>query len=459
MVFVTMKNYFDFYSVIVIVLLVITMLGVRGRRKTAAAAQSGKIAVASNSIVGKIKEGYESRTAVPMKYAEMDGLVRNFVVHGNEKIIRWESLVDMGDVYARGFFPYFLPNINVALDCYEVGTRCPDAKVRGNAEAKMTSIESSPMSEKDQQGRRIHVRYGESIIKLAEKYILETKKRQLLEKHQTDLEKRNNENRKKTNKDSRRRRLVGNKSTNRLNMETQRRLERIGGGSQNSHDHGITSASKSNITRLVEEFKREAKEFRPNDAVVEEAITTCKEVQSRADNSISTDTLANAHRAIVSLCPDEFYSETGVSQSQILDMVMWKISTIADTSVQNGLKETLCKRLSSGVENGNVVCGTGKVSRIISVFEGVLEGAQKGISINLVEREIAQLAAKVRHDVLVSIGPVGRKAYETGNNAKSEYASEMSKILRERVQAEYIENLNMEPSVINPLVDVYTHAY
>lgn len=58
------------------------------------------------------------------------------------------------------------------------------------------------------------------------------------------------------------------------------------------------------------------------------------------------------------------------------------------------------------------MCGTGKVPRIVSVFEGVLEKNQKSVSINLVEKEIAQWASKIRDEHLSSAGPIGRKAYE-----------------------------------------------
>lgn len=401
-----------------------------------------------NSITGAVKKVYASQTAVPSKYMEMDRIVREF-----EEDMRWQSLVDMGDIYARGLFPYLLPNDKVALSCYEIAAKCPDAVVRGNAQAKMTSMKNNPVSEEDRQGKKIHVRYGKSIVDLARKYIDEAHRRQKQKNQATTLETRNSKMRKDINK--------RNATRHRKSPTTRRRRwlgnaipDRIGGGSQNTHDHGITSATKSNIARLAEDFTRAGQSFRNADVVVKDVVDMCKSIP---DNEISKDELADAHHVIVSLSPDE-YSGTGVSQIQILDMAMWKISQVDDPHIQDNLRETLCKRLSSGVENGIVVCGTGKVSRIISIFEGVLQDAQKSISINLVEREIRQIAAKVRKDFLESIGPIGRKAYESDNSVP-EYSSRMTKILTERVTEEYIEKLNMKPSVINPLIDVYAEAF
>lgn len=394
-----------------------------------------------SSVVGVVKQVYTKQRAVPNKYHEMKIIIEEF-----KNAQMWENLVEMGDIYARGFFPYLLPDEKMALKIYEVATRCPNPIVRGNADAKITSMKDTPVSKQDREGQEMDTIYGKSIVNIAKMYIEIQEKPESINKKDTptELERRNSKKRKQLNKRTR--------NTAR-NVNTPRRLRRnvIGGGNQNTHDHGVTSATKSNIKTLSEEFATAGRKFRNDDVVLEEATEFCKK------SEISKEEISDAHHVLVTLSPDE-YSATGVSQIQILDMVLWKISTIPDVQIQEGVKETLCKRLASGFENGIVVCGTGKVSRIISVFEGVLENAQKSVSINLVEKEIAHLAVKIKEDFLNSVGPVGRKAYESDNSVP-EYSQSMSNKLREKVREEYVEKLSMKNSVINPLVEVYANAY
>lgn len=77
---------------------------------------------------------------------------------------------------------------------------------------------------------------------------------------------------------------------------------------------------------------------------------------------MTANDLVNAYHVVVSLSPDE-YSGTGVSQIQILGLVLVKISTNSDEHLRDSVRETLCKRLATGYERGYVVCGTGKISR------------------------------------------------------------------------------------------------
>lgn len=399
------------------------------------------------SVIGVAKQVYTKQRAVPKKYHEMKQMLEDF-----KRFQDWNTLVEMGDVYARGFFPYLLPNKEMAIACYEVATTCPDPIARGNAQAKITSMTDSPLSEQDQKGDGISTTYGISLVKIAsqvQKSLDKLKQQQPPDHRPTELEVRNSKRRREANKANLRQ--TKNTRNTRPTRNIARRLGRLGGGSQNTHDHGVTSATKTNIKNLADDFKSSGKSFRQDNVVLDEAIQLCK------DSVVSKDEVADAHHVIVSLSPDE-YSGTGVSQIQILDMVLWKISTISDTSIKSNMRETLCKRLASGFENGIVVCGTGKVSRIVSVFEGVLDKAQKSVSINLVEKEIAQLAAKIRHDFLQSVGPIGQKAYQTANSVP-EYSKTMSDSLRRTVREEYVEKLNMKESVINPLIEAYASAY
>ena len=147
-------------------------------------------------------------------------------------------------------------------------------------------------------------------------------------------------------------------------------------------------------------------------------MNICKDVLEKAkkDNTIqfTNDDLADAHRAIVSLTNDK-YSTTELTQVQILGRILQKIDQIEkdQKSLANNMKETFAKRMASSVEHGKIVCASGKISRALSVFEGVLEDSQKSVPMDVVRKEFGFLAEKIRNEYLEMVGPAARKAYNT----------------------------------------------
>lgn len=385
-----------------------------------------------------MKKAYSQCGATRGHYRDMEKSVRLFTRSPN---VPWILLVEIGDTYARGFYPYLKPDISMSELLYETAIKSPDHVVSAMALSKIS--ETNRPGEDDIRGKSMRKDFGNRMIKFAKEAIEESKEPK---EPKEPKEAKENLDREVSNSAKRR---ATNVIDIDINNNNRVRNDRIGGGSQNTHDHGVTSATKSNIKKLKAEFTAAGKGFRPEDDVRKESIDLCKK-------HLKGDDLVNSHHVIVSLSPDE-YSGSGVSQIGILDLVLWKISTLPE-DIRDNVRETLCKRLSTGFEKGVVVCGTGKVSRIISVFEGVLEQSQKSVSIDLVGREIAQMAAKIREDHLNSVGPIGRQAYETDNSVP-EYSTAMATKLKNYVREEYVEKLHMSPTVLRPIVDVYSGAY
>jgi hypothetical protein len=46
-------------------------------------------------------------------------------------------------------------------------------------------------------------------------------------------------------------------------------------------------------------------------------------------------------------------------------------TNIDDVTKQKNVKETLVKQMASGVEDGTLVCSTGKISRLIGTLDGI----------------------------------------------------------------------------------------
>ena len=76
----------------------------------------------------------------------------------------------------------------------------------------------------------------------------------------------------------------------------------------------------------------------------------------------------------------------------------WDTIQRQDDTLRENLIETLATQLATGIEHGVTVCSTGKITRMMSTFDGVynIEGVEKVKPMWALRDEIAGLAAKVR---------------------------------------------------------------
>ena len=399
-----------------------------------------------------VKHMYCASVAIKAHNALLKAMAQRVVDSINKDKPKWEYLVFIGDAYARGKYPFLAPNQRMALTCYKVAESCPSSTVAASAASRMREIVLNPVELADQTGAQMSTEHGNYACEMAARYIshnkpqrdrvsLQTKPRPAppLRHIRADIQPEQ----------------TRNTEADRVVDPNTRRYRNLGGGSQNTHDHGVVTATKTKIQQLQQEHAGYV--FRDHSAVVDEAVQLCNSVVEDPDSSgISKDTLHDAFEVATSLTSDE-YSDTGLTQIQILDLALKKIQSL-DPQVSKGVEETLCKRMATGIEDGRTVCATGKIARIVSVFEGVEENSQKAVPIAYVEREIAQMAAKVRDDFLERVGPVGKKAYESAQSVP-EYGTSMAAILREKVTEEYVHKLNMSPAIIGPLIELYSGSF
>lgn len=422
------------------------------------------------SILGNVKDVIIKKNAIPSHYRDLESLKKEFMkaIHANKEP-DWNILVHMGDLYARGVYPYLQPDDSAALQLYMVAAKTPDPNTASTAVSRYVDVKHNPVDRADRQGEPMCLNYAHDVARAANTFIRDTPEALFRDRKPTlklamvppppvkgpillsNTPPGNN----------RRARIVQRQplanTNNNTAPTTRRRLD-----AQNTHDHGVTSATKSNINTLKKEFESLGMKHDSNDVIIEKAMRIFRDVRERAKKdatgtvNFSADQLADCHNVVTTLTPDE-YSGTGVSQIHILGLVLWKLSTL-DQKTKEGVEETLGKRVASGIERGVPVCATGKISRCLSVFEGVLEDTQKSVSISVVKKEIAQLSAKVRDDFLKNVGPTGMEAY-CSELSVPEYSERMADDLRRRVKEEYIDKLHFSPSVIDPIVNVYADAY
>lgn len=436
--------------VIVCVILVFAYSAIAPQKKTLTKRNQNFLA-APRRAVQKIRA---SSSAINKYNRALGATTKRFADSAARNDPEWESIISIGDAYARGKYPFLRPNASMAVACYKIAARCPLASVGATARSRMREIVANPVEHLDQRGNEMSTQYGNAVCNIAATYISERKP--LLIGVSLKVRERPPLVPNPPAADIRPQRAQQIRTQQPPTHRRRATRRNIDGGAQNTHDHGVVAATKTNIKQLKQEHGDDAS-FRDHSAVVQEMMALCKDVvDDETSSGVSENTLNDVYEVATSLTNDQF-SDTGLTQIQILDVALNKIKTIDEPTAQ-GVKETLCKRLATGIEDGKTVCATGKVARIVSVFEGVLNDTQKAVSMAYVEREIAQMAAKVRDDFLDKVGPVGRSAYETTQSVP-EYGTSMAKILRDRVTEEYVEKLNMSPTIVDPLVELYSNSF
>lgn len=215
--------------------------------------------------------------------------------------------------------------------------------------------------------------------------------------------------------------------------------------SQNVHDHSISQTTRQNAAQIVEEGA-------DYDSI---ELVDCIMDRLR-ESKLSDKEIADAFRVLVSLVTDKIES-IGCSQLDVLNAVMNKIDGVKDGVVKKNLFETLGKNLASGVEREHVVCSTGKIARIVSTLEGTGLVKNKAVPIEVVRREIGQLASKVRDDVLQEASAEDVDVYNTGG--PSNLSVKMKKGFRDEIESVYVEGIGLSPKVLEPMVAIYAKEF
>ena len=453
-----MSRLSDVLKIVIVFVIVVYAVNVVGRKENVSEITPQKTSKPSILAAPKraMKHMYSASVAIQAHNALLKAMAQQLVdsIHSDKP--KWENLVFIGDAYARGKYPFLAPDERMALACYRVAESCPSSAVAASAASRMREIVLNPVEPADQRGADMSTKHGNYACEMAARYISQNKppRDRVSLKIKPRPRPPQQHARGDIQPEQTRDRNADAVATRAVDPNT-RRYRNLGGGSQNTHDHGVVTATKTNIKHLKDDCAGYV--FREHSAVVDEIVQLCNSVVEDSHSSgVSKDTLHDVFEVATSLTSDE-YSDTGLTQIQILDLALKKMQSL-NPQVSKGVQETLCKRMATGIEDGRTVCATGKIARIVSVFEGVEGNSQKAVSIAYVEREIAQMAAKVRDDFLERVGPVGRKAYESAQSVP-EYGTSMAAALREKVTDEYVHKLKMSPAIIGPLIDLYSGSF
>jgi hypothetical protein len=346
----------------------------------------------------------------------------------------WEHLMVMGDEYARGKYPHFLPNEDNALECYRTCAMCPNSDVASSAQHKYVELRQKGriISDEDRAGAPMPQIPFDILIQKAKQSLMSSNK---YDTFSTEF---------RTSQPIPQiappgfMNVLADRSVQHVLRPyvpppvpspvvpppvvrtTVRSNVDIRTDTQNVHDHSVISNTRLNLSSLPEVSTLET----------DDAVRDVKQMIDMSDLNIETK--HDALEMLGSLKDSE--TSIGVSQVSALSKVWKEILNIDDVTKQKNVKETLVRQMASGVEDGTLVCSTGKISRLIGTLDGIgRDGHKEARPMWAVRDEIARLAAKTRTD--------------SGDEAKD--------VFRKAVVSQYIDTLGLSESVIEPIITEY----
>ena len=328
----------------------------------------------------------------------------SFVTRGE-----WSALLQLGDVYRRGSYPTHTPNPDVALRIYRAACASPDPATAGAAQLKYIECRVDDIASEDVAGDPLPTYIAEECIALAARRIATSPSAARPRAPQAQVQ--------PTYIPVE----IDVWATHGADLVTT-----VPGGplaivsdTQNVHDHAVTRGMHKALRDMT------------SSGDASEDVTMCI-LESDASPTAKADALA-----VLDTLGTAQHSTLGTSEREALDKVWGRIRNLP-TEAARDAEKILVAQLASGVERGHVVCSTGKIARIVSTLDGLVETpAIKPMW--AVREEIGSLAASVRDE---------HGDDETGKNEFKRRAAEL-----------YIDELGMSADLIGNIVDAYAVGF
>lgn len=206
------------------------------------------------------------------------------------------------------------------------------------------------------------------------------------------------------------------------------------GQSQNVHDHAVLEEATKAMQSLP------ASSENPGDGWRRLHST----LRGSACFDVSSQERKDALRVLDRMKSGIVHGRLGMTEEEALDRVMARIDDPINADRRDNLLETLIKSLATGVEDGEVVCSTGRIMRVV----GALDGADAGELFHLksdhvVDEEVRHLVARTRDEALTELEGKDRMGYDEDD---PEVMERIRQVIRERVEREYSSVL--QPAVL-----------
>lgn len=373
----------------------------------------------------------------------------------------WELLLQLGDVYFRGAYPRWRPDVDAALACYQWAARAPRGDVAGLAQAKYIEARTEPVNDQDVAGQPLDPTWAEDACDAAETALFRTPAdafgRPLL-----------------TRPPAQRAAAAADETPHVPTWlatwdppteEATRGPAPGEGDAQNVHDHAVVAFLRERVHRDLPAQPEAEHDPTLQWTTAPLRTLTGRLVQHWQAAGVNSATVHTARKVLEALSADDHYA-VSISEVEALRRVLQKMESLP-AAHRTTLLGTLADQLASGVEAGYVVCSTGRLARIVGMLDIVDTvappvagpGAAKAPLVMrplwAVQEELATLAAKVRDEALSHAGPDARRAYEVGGPVAAGLSADMQAAFEAQVHQEYVERLGMNPSILRPLVDTW----
>lgn len=307
----------------------------------------------------------------------------------------WTALLELGDAYRKGMYPWFRGNRERALDVYKIACGSPDPQVAGAAQLRYIECRVDTIAKEDVHGAELPGIFATRCIAHAKTIMKDTPAAAF-----------------------RRPEVLHNVEDIQTIFHTiaeepvvQNVPHIITSDTQNVHDHGLTAS--------LRKFLDSSSSADAYDQVMEFVLES--DLKHKEDAFRVLESLGSTH-----------HSGLNVSERDALNAVWAKIDALP-TDLQHNARETLVHQLASGVENEAIVCSTGKIARIVGAMDGISDTSLKPTW--AVREEIGTLAAKIR-------------------NAGGDETQ-----FRKDALDTYVKDLGMNHKVVAPIIEEYVLGF
>lgn len=221
--------------------------------------------------------------------------------------------------------------------------------------------------------------------------------------------------------------------------------------SQNVHDRSVSDINKRRYKRLRKLVTGGDRNTTPHTASSEDVVAWVRE---RAN----TNKLQAAVRAVERITWDNSpVMSIDANESDVLRLAFTRIQSETDPERRDNLEKIFMQQLSDCEEGNNMVCSTGRVSRILDVFtamdaDPVLSEAPK--TVGIVRKEVFE---KAHNFIQTNLDPEIRPLYEAADTTPEDtkrLEAEMTRLknkFTEDIQKEY-ETSGLESGVLSGVV-------
>lgn len=304
-------------------------------------------------------------------------------------------LIEIGDIYQKGAFPRFKANPEKAARFYNIAAYNANQNVAVIANAKIIEARNEPINEADN--------FGEEMTDFH------------LDAFQVAT-------------------IIDNR--NQI-VQIDEPTERFLNDHQNVHDHYMNKITQKNIDKLKEMHTYN------NEDIVAILIDKLYGI-----NDITNENKAKIIRVINSL--SDKHPQYNSNELEIAFLIYSHVKNKPD------LLRNLYLQLEDCFSNGHVVCGTGKISRMVAVV-GDTEDFTDSKNIYYIKDELESLASKTRDEYLKTLSKQQVDAYNLGEN--DGITEELKMKYMETVREEYCNKLNIDYEILHPHVEINMSAF